>query len=101
MSKYKEYFDKIRKTPLSNKFNKIDIDVQTTLLILTQKLAILNLEILAKTLDLQNITTHYKLPTSIEFKRRYLEIELERLKKESKKLELEIIEMEISNLWVF
>jgi hypothetical protein len=98
MSTYKEYFDKIRKTPLSNKFNKIDIDVQTTLLILRQKQANLNLEILEKTLDLTNITTRYKLPTSIEFKRRYLEVELERLKKESKELELEIIEMEIANL---
>ncbi len=96
--KYKQYLDRIKTMSLSNKFNKIDIDVQTTLLAMKEKLAKLNIQILEKTLDLQNITTRYKLPTSIEFKRRYLEIELERLRKESRELELEIIEMEISNL---
>ncbi len=96
---YKNIMDRLSILAITNNLsNKPNIDVQTTLLALKEKLAKLNIEILEKTLDFTNITTRYKLSTSIEFKRRYLEIELERLKKESKELELEIIEMEIANL---
>lgn len=95
---YKNSIDRLNILAIAQQVSHKTIDIQTALLILRQKQANLNVEILEKTLDLTNINTRYKLPTSIEFKRRYLEIELERLKKESKELELEIIEMEIANL---